>query len=118
VPRFLKTAATVGAIPACALVGMACGPSAHRVQPVVAYYVPPKEPVSADAGTPVRPPPAVVAAYVPRDAAVPVAPAPPDASAGARVAPPPPVVAAYVPRDPDPVAPPPKAPKPKPKKRR
>jgi hypothetical protein len=109
VPRFLKNAVTVGAIPALAA---SCG-SPHRVQPVVAYFAPPS-PGDANDGTN-RPPPPVVAAYQPPVVAAyandsVVAPPPPDAAPPADAAkraksaadasvplPPPPVVAAMIP---------------------
>jgi hypothetical protein len=57
VPRFLKGAVTIGAIPAIAA---ACGQSHPRMQPVVAYMAsPPAPPDEAS----VQPNPPVVAAY-------------------------------------------------------
>jgi hypothetical protein len=156
VPRFLKAAVTIGAIPALAA---GCAKSARRQPPVVAYFAPPSpadattpnvvqpvvaayqneiQPVVAayaldagpvqppDAGPPIRP--AVVAAYahhgpapVAVDAGVDAAPStkkkpPRPVDAGPRIPPPvvaalvgpppfnppPAVVAAYVPRDPEP----------------
>jgi hypothetical protein len=136
VPRFLKGAVTIGAIPALAA---GCGKPMHQQPPVVAYFAPPP-PDDAVEG-PTRPPPVVaayqvqpvVAAYatdagpvappVPTDAAVdapsatktkkratrPDAALPPPPVVAAMVAPPPTVVAAYVPRELPPV--PPKQPK-------
>jgi hypothetical protein len=131
VPRFLKGAVTIGAIPALAA---GCGTPMHRQPPVVAYFAPPA-PEDASEG-PTRPPPPVVAAYqvqpvvaayatdarpvapsVPVDAAVDAPPStktkkkamrpdaalPPPPVVAALVAPPPPVVAAYVPREVTPV---------------
>jgi hypothetical protein len=117
VPRFLKGAVTIGAIPA--LVGACDKP--RRVQPVVAYFAPPPP---ADANEALRPPPPPVVAAYQRDVqpvvaayAVDAALAPPPADAaqptdaavdapakkaktskGHRVPPPPPppVVAAMV----------------------
>lgn len=124
VPRFLKGAVTIGAIPT--LLG-ACD-KRHRPavvaaysQPVVAAYVPqPDQPpvagdAAVDAPAVVAPPPPVVAAYVRHEA--PPRPVPTDAGVDAPRAPkkqkaaivvppppppPPPVVAAYV-RPPPPV---------------
>ena len=116
VPRFLKGAVTIGAIPA--LVGACDKP--RRVQPVVAYFAPPSPDDANEALRP--PPPPVVAAYqrdvqpvvaayavdaalAPRPADAAPADAPADAPAkkaktskGHRVVPPPPppVVAAMV----------------------
>jgi hypothetical protein len=129
VPRFLKGAVTIGAIPA--LVGACEKP--HQVQPVVAYFAPP----SPQDASVTRPPPPVVAAYQrdiqpvvaayavdaalapppPIDAAPPVDAPAKKAKKGDRVPPPPPppvvaamvrgpgpaVVAAYVPREQVPV---------------
>lgn len=64
VPRFLKTAVTIGSIPALAA---ACAKPIQRQPPVVAYFAPPPPPVVAALVAP----PAVVAAYIPRDAAIP-----------------------------------------------
>lgn len=125
VPRFLKGAVTIGAIP---MVAAACARPTRPPPPVVAYMAPP-EPQDAAEG-PTRPPPPVVAAYkvqpvvaayamdagpvqppVPVDAppatktktkkARPDAALPPPPVVAALVAPPPPpaVVAAYVPRE-------------------
>ena len=107
VPRFLKGAVTVGAIPALVA---ACGPSQRRTQPVVAYMATPAAPDEAS----VTPNPPVVAAYQPAPVvaayamdAQPVAP-PLDAGVDAPTKktkkvnpppPPPPVVAAMMPRD-------------------
>lgn len=110
VPRFLKTAVTVGAIPALAA---GCDKPRHT-QPVVAYFAAPPPKRDADATQPQIPPPPAVALYL---APPPVAPdAGTDAPAATRQPPPPvvaalvpAVVAAYVPRDPQPV----KKPKPK-----
>ena len=118
VPRFLKNAVTIGAIPA--LVGCDKGRPEQHVQPVVAQYIDKTPPVVAAYApdAPVRGPiddivPAVVAAMVspvprppqPRDAGVDAAPhkkkvKPPPP-------PPPPVVAALV--GPPPVFKPPPA---------
>jgi hypothetical protein len=102
VPRFLKGAVTIGAIPAIAA---ACGQSHPRMQPVVAYMAsPPAPPDEAS----VQPNPPVVAAY--QQPAPPPAP-PIDAGVDAapktkakttnkveQKRPPPPVVAAMMPR--------------------
>jgi hypothetical protein len=130
VPRFLKGAVTIGAIPALAA---GCGTPVRRQPPVVAYFAPPA-PEDASEG-PTRLPPPVVAAYQtqpvvaayatdagaappPVDAAVdapraptsrkkarPDAALPPPPVVAALVAPPPPptVVAAYLPRETVPV---------------
>lgn len=127
VPRFLKTAVTIGAIPALA----GCEKNHPRMQPVVAQYVEPAPVVAmyvpdAPPSPMVQPvvaavvPPPVVAAMVPKpvptapaDAGVDAAPppkkkkvvkAPPPPVVAAMVAPdfqppPPPVVAAMIPRD-------------------
>lgn len=98
VPRFLKSAVTVGAIPAL----VNCGSSHPRMQPVVAQMM--KEPAP------------VVAAYAPDrpvDAGIDAAPTPVQAPVVAAVVPPPPpppvvaamgppVVAAMVPHPPPP----------------
>jgi hypothetical protein len=81
VPRFLKSAVTIGVIPA-----IACGPSHPRMQPVVAYMATPAPGPDEASVTPNLPNPPVVAAYQ----------QPP---------PPPPVVAAFA-VDAHPVAPP------------
>jgi hypothetical protein len=93
VPRFLKSAVTIGVIPVLAA---GCDKPRH-VQPVVAQFA---RPAPEDA---MRPPPPVVAAYqappvVPPDAA-PDATAPKRSVDAAVRRPPPPVVAAMVPRD-------------------
>jgi len=115
VPRFLKGAVTIGAIPAIAA---ACGNSQSRMQPVVAYMAAPPA-RSDDASTtpdPPPPPPPVVAAFQreaepvapPIDAGVDAAPAKkakPDKTTTDKPKtdklkrPPPPVVAALIPRD-------------------
>jgi hypothetical protein len=113
VPRFLKNAVTIGAIPALAA---ACE-KPRQVQPVVAYFAPPSQ---EDANGTRRPPPPVVAAYqvqpvvaayvrdaaavqLSSDAAVPpavdAARPPPPVVAAMMPDPGPAVVAAYVPRD-------------------
>jgi hypothetical protein len=140
VPRFLKGAVTIGAIPALAA---SCARPTRPPPPVVAYMAPPPEPQDAAEG-PTRPPPPVVAAYkvqpvvaayatdarpvapsVPVDAGVDAPPAtktkkkarpdaalpPPPPVVAALVAPPPTVVAAYVPREVTPVPPKQKSPK-------
>ena len=115
VPRFLKGAVTIGAIPAIAA---ACGKPQNKMQPVVAYMAAPPA-RSDDASTtpdPAPPPPPVVAAYQreaepvapPIDAGVDAAPAKkakPDKTTTDKTKteklkrPPPPVVAALIPRD-------------------
>jgi hypothetical protein len=114
VPKFLKNAVVVGAIPA--LVGCTKPP---RQQPVVANYTQPQPVVAA-----YQPPPPVVAAYVEDSAPARAVDAGVDAPAAKKKVdpkkPPPPVVAmmikgngadldvqpavvaAYVPRDPEP----------------
>jgi hypothetical protein len=116
VPRFLKSAVTIGAIPA---IVAACGQS-HRVQPVVAYMAAPAAAPDEASVAPNPPPnPPVVAAYQQRELqpvvaayaadAQPVAP-PIDAGVDAPKKkakttkvnpppPPPPVVAAMMPRE-------------------
>jgi len=89
VPRFLKSAVTIGAIPALAV---ACAKPVKPPPPVVAYMAPP-EPMDA-----MRPPPPVVAAYA-LDAQPPIQPVVAAyASDAGPVQPniPPAVVAAYV----------------------
>lgn len=117
VPRFLKGAVTIGAIPAIAA---ACGKPQNRVQPVVAYMASPPAPPD-DAS--ITPNPPVVAAYqrevqpvvaayamdaqpvaLPIDAGVDAAPAKKTKTDKATdksklKRPPPPVVAALIPRD-------------------
>ncbi|HEY6037783.1 MAG TPA: hypothetical protein VIV58_26055 [Kofleriaceae bacterium] len=119
VPRFLKGAVTIGAIPAIAA---ACGKPQNRMQPVVAYMAAPAPPEEASI-TPNPPPnPPVVAAYQrevqpvvaayamdaqpiapPLDAGVDAAPAKkakPDKTKSDKLKrPPPPVVAALLPGD-------------------
>jgi hypothetical protein len=115
VPRFLKGAVTIGAIPA---IVAACGQSHRQVQPVVAYMAAPPAPPDEASVAP-DPSPPVVAAYQQRELqpvvaayagdAQPVAP-PIDAGVDAPKKkakttkvnpppPPPPVVAAMMPRD-------------------
>jgi S-DNA-T family DNA segregation ATPase FtsK/SpoIIIE len=82
VPRFIKSAVTIGAIPA--LVGCDKGRPQQRVQPVVAQYIDKSPPVVAAYDAPLQPEVApVVAAMVtdqppppprPRDAGVDAAP--------------------------------------------
>ncbi|HET9987935.1 MAG TPA: hypothetical protein VFQ65_05430 [Kofleriaceae bacterium] len=108
VPRFLKGAVTIGAIPAIAA---ACGPSQRQVQPVVAYMAAPAATADDAASVaPNPPPPPVVAAYQPAADAQPVSlpvdagvDAPPKKAKTTKLnpppPPPPPVVAAMMPRD-------------------
>jgi len=114
VPRFLKGAVTIGAIPAIAA---ACGNSQSRMQPVVAYMAaPPARSDDASTTPDPPPPPPVVAAFQreaepvapPIDAGVDAAPAKkakPDKTTTDKTKtdklkrPPPPVVAALIPRD-------------------
>jgi hypothetical protein len=118
VPKFLKGAVTIGAIPAIAA---ACGPSHPRMQPVVAYMATPAERPDEASVTPnpPPPPPPVVAAYqrpelqpVVAAYAVDAQPVAPPIDAGVDAAPkkktkatkvdqkrpPPPVVAAMMPK--------------------
>jgi hypothetical protein len=117
VPRFLKGAVTIGAIPAFAA---ACGQSHPRMQPVVAYMATPAEPPDEASVAPnPPPPPPVVAAYqqpqlqpVVAAYAVDAQPVAPPIDAGVDAAPkkktkatkvdqkrpPPPVVAAMMPK--------------------
>jgi hypothetical protein len=116
VPRFLKGAVTIGAIPAIAA---ACGQSHRQVQPVVAYMATPAAAPDEASVTPnPPPPPPVVAAYQQREVppvvaayAVDAQPVAPPIDAGVDAAkkkgnttkvdtkrPPPPVVAAMMPK--------------------